>query len=86
MYDDLEIRCPKLGHQVTFGYCRREGGDLPCSRAIVCWQNFIPVERYFKKILTEEQWKQSFEQAAKPKIPTIIELIEAAKKRTKARE
>ncbi len=86
MYDRLEIRCPKLGHQVTFSYCKREGGDIPCSRAIICWQSFFPVERYFRELLTEEEWKKSFEKDQKPKIPTIIELIEAAKKRRKLAE
>ncbi len=83
MYEHLEIRCPKLGHQVKFAYCEKEGGGIPCSRAIACWQSFFPVREYFKKTLTEEQWKQSFDHVPKGKIPTLIELIEAAKERKK---
>jgi len=77
----LEIRCPKLGHQVSFDYCEIEGGDIPCSRIIACWKDFIPVETYLRKKLTPEQWNRCFKQTPKEKISSIIELIEAAKAR-----
>lgn len=80
-YDRLEIRCPKLGGQVTFSYCRREGGRLPCQRALVCWQVFFPVEAYFKARMTDDDWHRCFLTSAKPRIDTLLECIEAAKKR-----
>ena len=30
--DDYEIRCPRLGHQIYFSYCRRES-RIPKLRA-----------------------------------------------------
>ena len=79
MYEQLEIRCPKLGNQVTFAYCLREGGDIPCPRTIQCWHSYFPVEDYLRKKLTPAEWERCFNQTPKEKISTLIELIEAAK-------
>jgi hypothetical protein len=81
MHDHLELRCPKLGGEVTFAYCQREGGDLPCPRTIACWQPYFPVEIYLRTRLTQEQWQRCFNRVPKEKVITLIELIEAAKKR-----
>ncbi len=80
-YDHLEIRCPRLGGEVRFSYCRREGGDLPCMRIITCWHLFIPVEKHLKENMTPDIWESFVSQAPKDKITTIIELIDEAKKR-----
>ena len=85
-HDHLEIRCPKLGGEVTFAYCLTEGGDLPCPRTIVCWQPYFPVETLLRKKLTQEQWDRCFGQKPKEKMVSLIELIEAAKKSKQSRE
>jgi hypothetical protein len=81
VYDHLEIRCPKLGGEVAFAYCKKEAGDLPCSRILICWKPFFPVEAYLRERLTESEWDRCFNQPPKEKMTTLIELIEAAKKR-----
>jgi hypothetical protein len=81
MYEDLEIRCPRLGGEVTFAYCETEGGDLPCPRILLCWEPHLPIEPYLRKKLTRTQWHACFGQPAKDKMTTLIELIEAAKER-----
>ena len=75
------MRCPRLGGEVTFGYCRKEGGEIPCPRTIACWSPYFPVEEFLRQILTSEQWERSFVGEPKAKILSIIELIEEAKKR-----
>jgi hypothetical protein len=80
-YDHFEMRCPRLGGEVTFSYCRREGGDIPCLRVITCWHPFFPVEQYLKRTMTADAWNTFVLQVPKDKIISIIELIEAAKKR-----
>jgi hypothetical protein len=80
-YDHFEMRCPRLGGEVTFSYCRREGGDIPCLRIITCWHPFFPVEQYLKRTMTADAWNTFVLQVPKDKIISIIELIEAAKKR-----
>jgi hypothetical protein len=81
VYDHLEIRCPKLGGEVAFAYCKKETGDLPCSRILICWQPHFPVEAYLRERLSESEWERCFNQPPKEKMTTLIELIEAAKKR-----
>jgi|YNPNPStandDraft_1061719.scaffolds.fasta_scaffold15742_3 hypothetical protein len=78
------IRCPKLGHQIHFGYCEREQGKLPCSRALNCWYGIFNVVGYFKERLDQRQWEEAFSPPTKSKLETLIELIEKAKKRGKS--
>lgn len=82
VFDLLEIRCPRLGGQVTFGYCRREGGHRPCPRSLICWGRLIPVEAYFKGLLSADAYDQCFAATPKPRIASLLECIEEAKKRT----
>ncbi len=77
--DALEARCPKLGHQVTFEYCRQESGRLPCSRALVCWNHRLPVEMIFKKLVGEETFEAVFGGTPKSRVESLMEAIEAAK-------
>ena len=76
-----QLRCPKLGGEVTFAYCLREQGDLPCARVILCWQRHFPVVKYLRERLTEEQWEACFDKPSQGKVTTLVELMEAAKKR-----
>ena len=80
-YDTLEIRCPRLGHEVAFSYCRRESGETPCSRVLSCWQPFFPVAAYLKSCLPTDCWERFASQTPKEKVVTLIDMIEAAKKR-----
>ncbi|MDD3619833.1 MAG: hypothetical protein RBR09_11405 [Desulfobulbaceae bacterium] len=79
--DVFQIRCPKLGHQIHFSYCRTENAGLPCSRTLQCWYGYFHVEEYLRRELTPEQWSEAFEKPVKPKILSLVELIEQAQKR-----
>ncbi len=85
-FDKIEMRCPRLGHQISFSYCRREGGTLPCSRAIQCWGVHIPVEAFFRADIGEEAYTRCFELPQKPKMISLVELIEQAKRKEKVKE
>lgn len=85
-YDQLELRCARLGGEVKFSYCRKEGGDLPCLRIITCWYPFFPVEQHLKEIMTQESWDAFVSQMPKDKITTLMELVEAAKKRAQIKD
>jgi hypothetical protein len=82
MSDQPILRCPRLGGEVTFGYCWSEGGDLPCQRILNCWQPFFPVEKYLREKLTPQQWERCFDRKPKEKICTLIELVEQAQRHT----
>ena len=78
--DDFHIRCPRLGHQINFAYCRVENNGLPCFKSLDCWYSRFQVEAYFRQRLTEAQWARAFSGPTKPKVLSLLELIEQAKK------
>lgn len=36
-FDHEELRCPQLGGEVPFKYCRTMNDGLPCARVAACW-------------------------------------------------
>jgi hypothetical protein len=81
-HDHKLIRCPKLGDEMTFAYCLREAGDLPCARAITCWQAAFDVAALLKENLTHEKWERFTNAQPKDKVISLIEIIEKAKRQT----
>jgi len=81
--DEFKIRCRKLGHQIHFSYCRREDEGLPCTRTLDCWHPFFGVETYLRGELSPEEWRDAFEKEQKPKILSLVEMIEQAQKKVK---
>jgi hypothetical protein len=79
MSDDLLMRCPRLGDEMTLRYCLQEGGDLPCRRIIQCWQPYLPIEASLRKRLTAMQWEACFCGKPEGKIATLIHCVEDAK-------
>jgi hypothetical protein len=78
--NDYKIRCPRLGHQIYFSYCRSEDKGLPCPKILECWHDHFRVEDFLKNELTHEDWQKVFSRTPKPKIISLVELIEHAKK------
>ena len=79
-HDDKMTRCPKLGDEMKFSYCIREAGNLPCARAVLCWEAAFDVESVLKSILSEEQWTRFISAKPKDKMSSLIEIIEQAKR------
>ena len=79
--DEFRIRCRKLGHQISFSYCRFENNGLPCIRTLDCWYLFFPVDEFLRNELSEEEWTEVFESPQKPKVVSLVELIEQAQKK-----
>ena len=79
--DTVNIRCPRLGHQINFGYCRSENNGLPCFKTLDCWYSHFNVHAYLKEKLTQEDFKKVFLKEVKPKILSLFDLIEQAKER-----
>jgi len=78
--DTYRIRCPRLGHQIPFSYCRTENRGLPCFKTLDCWFQHFEVEAYLRLEMTEEEWNKAFGGPPKPKMQSLLELIEQAKK------
>ncbi len=78
--EGYKIRCPRLGHQIAFSYCRRENLGLPCFKTLDCWHPHFQVERHLRAALTQAEWERTFTPRPKPKILSLVELIEQARK------
>ncbi|MGD8292144.1 MAG: hypothetical protein PVF37_10595 [Desulfobacterales bacterium] len=80
----LMRRCPRLGNPVPFDYCEICGDDQqPCFKILDCWWEYFDVVQYLKENLTEDQFNQLVQARPKPKITSLIELIEQARERNK---
>jgi hypothetical protein len=77
--DEVQVRCPRLGHQVYFGYCRAENMGTPCFKTLDCWHLIFDVVGYFKQHLSEEAFAAAFLNRGRPKIQTLVDLIHQAK-------
>jgi hypothetical protein len=79
-HDALIIRCPQLGGEVPFHYCRTVNEDLPCRRIIICWEFRIEISKFLGGHYSIEQIQRALAPPTKTRLETIIELIEKAKK------
>ena len=78
-HDKRNIRCRMLGHELTFGYCRQPGRDLPCAKIFDCWFEIFNVEEFMREHYTEEQIRQILT-PPKPKMASLLEIIQQAQK------
>ncbi|MEJ2658316.1 MAG: hypothetical protein P8012_14165 [Desulfobacterales bacterium] len=80
--DQIKRRCPRLGGPVSFGYCRTCGDDRSvCWKILDCWWEAFDVVAYLKNSLSAEMFNRLVQAKPKPKIVSLVELIEQAKKR-----
>ena len=80
--DQLERRCPKLGSPVSFKYCRvLMDQEQPCNKVFDCWWEIFDVEGYLRGLLSVEAFDELVKCRPKPKILSIVEMIQEAKKR-----
>ena len=78
-YDSEEFYCPKLGHHLTFEYCRSENFGIPCFRIYMCCSAKIPIQEY----LSNNYPDAVITRISKPrenKITSILKLVTNAQK------
>ena len=79
--DHFELRCPRLGGPVSFRYCRTNGdGVSACWKIFDCWWEVFDVAGYLNKHLPEDKFNILVNTEPKPKVVSLIELIEQAQK------
>lgn len=79
--DARQRRCPRLGGDITFAYCRScgESGTV-CFKILDCWWERFDILSYLKKRLTPEEFESLQEAKPPSKIKSLIELIQEAKR------
>lgn len=75
-YDPLEVYCPQLGMLLTFSYCRRAQGTLPCRNLIGCWMERVPVEDFLKEHFSPDILKALLMTLPKTRLERILEGID----------
>ncbi len=78
-YDDKTIRCPRVGGEVNFRFCRFENNMLPCRFIAGCWQGQMDIEALLQEHYSEEELDRIFA-PPKPKIESLVGLIEKVRK------
>jgi hypothetical protein len=64
---------------VTFAYCRKPGSDTPCNKILDCWWEAFDVAAFMAEHYGEEAVAATLA-PPKPKMLSLIELIEQAKR------
>lgn len=77
--DDVQIRCPRLGHEIYFKYCRFESNGLPCFKTLDCWYNYFDVHTHLRENMSKEEFEKIFLNTTRPKIHALFDLIQKAK-------
>ena len=57
----------------------------PCFKTLDCWFEHFPVEDYLREKLTPVEWERAFHKPVRPKVQSLMDLIEQAKKEKKPR-
>ncbi len=78
-------RCPMLGHEVAFSYCRQPAADLPCRKVFDCWWETFDIEAFIRTHFAPEQVER-IAQPRQDKMASLVELIERARRAGKPQE
>ena len=78
-YDDKMIRCPRIGGDVNFRFCRSENNMLPCRWIVGCWKMRMDINKFMADHYSKEEMDRILT-PPKPKIESLVDLIEKAKK------
>lgn len=72
IFDKLTVRCPQLGGNVDFKYCRKVAEGLPCGRSLICWEASFPVDQYMVRVLNQDEWHKVFEAPSNSRLDKIL--------------
>jgi len=81
--DNLERRCPRLGGDVAFSYCKScEKGQAPCLKVLDCWWERFDVEAHMQRCLSSEAFNRIAQHRPAPdKVASLVDLIRQAQER-----
>jgi hypothetical protein len=78
-YDEKTIRCPRVGGDVNFRFCRFENNMLPCRWIVGCWKGRVDIDTFLEENYPKEELQRIFV-PPRPKMESLVELVEEAKK------
>jgi hypothetical protein len=81
---DMNLRCPRLGHEINFGYCRTETSGKPCRLILNCWWESFDVRSFLQANLPEDimcQIEHGIISGPPPKVASLLDLVQQTKER-----
>ena len=78
-HDDHRIRCRRLGHEVTFGYCRTQEGSTVCPLILDCWWEVFDVAGFLREHLEPAEFEKLARRGFRPKVTSLLDLIQQAR-------
>ena len=81
-YDDKTLYCRKLGHHLSFSYCRQEHNGLPCTAVERCWGHLFDVPAYLQEYFKNEELVHLTTERT-PKITSILEIVQRVQNQNK---
>ncbi len=88
-HDARKCRCPRLGHEVPFRYCRTQAEDTLCPRILDCWWQTFDVHGFLESALPPEQFQRQqkvLQHHPPPKASSLVDLIDRAKRASEAKD
>lgn len=80
-HDDRIVgRCPMLGGEVPFRYCRKMQGGRPCSRVVGCWKTLFDIQKFLRTHYDLDELDALWNQPRPDKVSQLADLIKQAKK------
>jgi len=79
----LERRCPRLGGDVAFGYCKVCGeGKKPCFKVFDCWWERFDVVAHMQACLSPQTFEALSASRTPPdKVANLVDIIRQAQSR-----
>lgn len=79
-HDDRVGHCLRLGHPVTFGYCRAVVNGLPCNRVLDCWFEVFEVAEHLREHYSADELRRVF-RPPEGKVAQILSIVKAVRAR-----
>ena len=75
-------RCPRLGGEVAFGYCKVCGEEkTPCFKVFDCWWERFDVVGHMRACLSQEAFDVLSASRPQPRMTNLVDLIRQAQAR-----
>jgi hypothetical protein len=73
-HDALEGYCRKLGHHLSFRYCRRMDQGLPCATIRDCWFERLSIDEFLERHYSPGE-RARIDTPPVGKLDTILKLL-----------
>jgi len=79
--DERIRRCPMLGHELNFSYCRAPGGQkTPCRKIFDCWFERFDIREFMQANYPPETIAEIL-RPKQPKVASLLEIIQNVQKK-----